>query len=103
MCACSPLGSDDVPSGDTETGEPSKGVELDLADEDEDDERSPAIDVSRAITLLSSKGGRSVSAKADHTPKDAYMGFLLLRHLKIREVQAKVGHVPMCQPIPPDV
>ena len=47
--------------------------------------------MSEALKVISSKGGRKVSAKAHKVPKDSFMGFILLRHLKIRDLQAKVS------------
>ena len=49
------------------------------------------VDVAGALSLISNKGGRRISASADEAPKDAYMGFLLLRHLRIRDLRTKVS------------
>ena len=49
------------------------------------------VDMVGALSLISSKGGRRISASADEAPKDAYMGYLLLRHLRIRDMRSKVS------------
>lgn len=49
------------------------------------------MDLPGALKVLLNSGGRKVSAKAKHVSKDAYLGFLLLRHLRIRDLRAKVS------------
>ena len=51
----------------------------------------PNVDVPSAMKLIHHKGARRVSSKAESVPKDAYFAFLLLRHLRIRDVRNKVG------------
>ena len=49
------------------------------------------VDVPSAMKLIHHKGARGVSSKAKSVPKDAYFAFLLLRHLRIRDMRSKVG------------
>lgn len=58
------------------------GMEGDVAD--------MGLDMPGAIKVLLNAGGRKVSAQAKQVSKDAYLGFLLLRHLKIRDLRHKV-------------
>ena len=49
------------------------------------------IGVPAAMKVINNEGGRRVSSKAEAVPKDAYFAFLLLRHLRIRDMRNKVG------------
>ena len=49
-----------------------------------------SLDVTGALKVLVNTGGRKVSSKAKQVSKDAYLGFLLLRHLKVRDLRTKV-------------
>jgi hypothetical protein len=48
------------------------------------------LDMPGALKVILNNGGRNVSAKAKQVSKDAFLGFLLLRHLKIRDLRTKV-------------
>ena len=48
------------------------------------------FDVSEAMKLINNSNSRRVSSKAHSAPKDAYFSFLLLRHLRIRDLKNKV-------------
>jgi len=52
-------------------------------------DQPPNVDVPSAMKLIHHKGARRVSSKAESVPKDAYFAFLLLRHLRIRDVRNK--------------
>ena len=96
---CSPLrsGDDPVENGEgEEEGEEQEGAgpvkgtgNLDMS-----------LDMTGALKVLVNTGGRKVSAKAKQVSKDAYLGFLLLRHLRIRDLRTKVRglsiHVLQC-------
>jgi len=56
-----------------------------------EDTLASMVDVAGALSLISNKSGRRISASADEAPKDSYMGYLLLRHLRIRDLRAKVS------------
>ena len=49
-----------------------------------------SLDMTGALKVLVNTGGRKVSSKAKQVSKDAYLGFLLLRHLRIRDLRTKV-------------
>ena len=49
------------------------------------------IGVPAAMKVINNEGGRKVSSKAEAVPKDAYFAFLLLRHLRIRDMRIKVS------------
>ncbi len=49
------------------------------------------IKVPEAMKLIHNQDGRAVSSSARSAPRDAYFAFLLLRHLRIREMRTKVG------------
>lgn len=49
-----------------------------------------SVDFPEATRLLELEGGRRISSKAQNMPQDAYFSFLLLRHLRIRDLQHKV-------------
>lgn len=53
--------------------------------------QDPSVDISEAMQLIHSKGGRKVSSQATSAPKDGYFAFLLLRHLRIRDMRNRVG------------
>ena len=53
--------------------------------------KEPGFDVPAAMKLINNVGGRKVSAKAQEAPNDAYLAFLMLRHLKIRDKREKVS------------
>ena len=44
-----------------------------------------------AVLLLEEEDGRRVSAQAQNMPQNAYFGFMLLRHVRIRDIRNKVG------------
>ena len=48
------------------------------------------IGVPAAMKVIKNEEGRKVSSKAESVPKDAYFAFLLLRHLRIRDMRIKV-------------
>jgi len=48
------------------------------------------INVSSALKLISHEEGRKISGKAHSVVKDAYFAFLLLRHVRIRDLMIKV-------------
>ena len=66
-------------------------VEMTEADEETDSQKESEFEVSEAMKLINNSGGRRVSSKAHSAPKDAYFSFLLLRHLRIRDLRNKVG------------
>ena len=87
VCVCSPLSPEDENGGfDT------------FVDSNENDEggESPSnpkggeFEVSEAMKLIHNDSGRRVSSKAHSAPKDAYFSFLLMRHLRIRDLRNKV-------------
>lgn len=49
------------------------------------------LDMPSALKVILNNGGRNVSSKAKQVAKDAYLGFLLLRHLMIRDLRNKVS------------
>ena len=65
----------------------------DVSDEGvmEGDPSNQHIGVPAAMKVINNEGGRKVSSKAEAVPKDAYFAFLLLRHLRIRDMRNKVG------------
>lgn len=62
-------------------------------DPPETEEGDAALDMPSALKVILNNGGRNVSAKAKQLSKDAFLGFLLLRHLKIRDLRNKVCSV----------
>ena len=48
------------------------------------------FEVAEAVKLIHNNNGRRVSSKAHSAPKDAYFSFLLMRHLRIRDLRNKV-------------
>ena len=49
------------------------------------------LDMPNAMKVILNHGARKISAKAkEKAAKDSYMGFLILRHLRIRDLRAKV-------------
>ena len=54
-------------------------------------EKGSEFEVSEAMKLINNSSGRRVSSKANSAPKDAYFSFLLLRHLRIRDLRNKVN------------
>ena len=83
-------GGGDGGGGDSEESCKDEGLEM------AEGSNTSLVDVAGALSLISNKGGRRISASADGAPKDAYMGFLLLRHLRIRDLRAKVGWWGVC-------
>lgn len=65
-------------------------VEMNEAEEETSSQKDGEFEVSEAMKLINNSGGRRVSAKAHSAPKDAYFSFLLLRHLRIRDLKNKV-------------
>ena len=53
--------------------------------------QDPGVDIPEAMQLIHSEGGRKVSSQASSTPKDGYFAFVLLRHLRIRDMRNRVG------------
>jgi hypothetical protein len=49
------------------------------------------FEVAEAMKLIHNDSGRRVSSKANSAPKDAYFSFLLMRHLRIRDLRNKVS------------
>ena len=49
-----------------------------------------SVRLSSALQLLQEDTGRSISAQANSTPQDSFFSFLLLRHLRIRDLRSKV-------------
>lgn len=49
------------------------------------------FEVAEAMKLIHNDSGRRVSSKAHSAPKDAYFSFLLMRHLRIRDLRNKVN------------
>lgn len=90
ILCCSPLTAEEdqgVDFSDADSGTNDAGG----ANEGEDPSNKEAnFDVPDAMKLINNPGGRNLSSKAHSSPKDAYFGFLLLRHLKIRDVRNKV-------------
>ena len=90
MC-CSPLSTEEDETGvdlsDTESGAGDVGG-ANIGDDPLNKEVN--FDVPDAMKLINNPGGRRVSSKAHSSAKDAYFGFLLLRHLKIRDMRNKV-------------
>ena len=86
-----PLGTEDLRGGGDGGGGDSEESCKDEGLEMAEGSNTSLVDVAGALSLISNKGGRRISASADGAPKDAYMGFLLLRHLRIRDLRAKVG------------
>lgn len=74
------------------------GNESEAREDGPEGEPSPADDgrggiefkVPEAMTLIHNEDGRAVSSSAHSAPRDAYFSFLLLRHLRIREMRIKV-------------
>ena len=64
-------------------------VEMSEVDEGES-EKGSEFEVTEAMKLINNSNGRRVSSKASSAPKDAYFSFLLLRHLRIRDLRNKV-------------
>lgn len=54
------------------------------------DSSKDGMDVSSALKLISHEEGRKISSKAHSVVKDAYFAFLLLRHIRIRDLMIKV-------------
>ena len=50
-----------------------------------------SVDFPEATRLLELEGGRRISSQAQNMPQDAYFSFLLLRHLRIRDLRHKVS------------
>lgn len=48
------------------------------------------LDMPGALKVILNTGGRKVSSKAKQVSRDAYLGFLMLRHLRIRDLRHKV-------------
>ena len=71
-----------------------KNEEAETGDEDMDaegeDGNGRKLDMPSALRIILNNGGRKVSSKAKQVSKDAYLGFLLLRHLRIRDLRNKV-------------
>ena len=65
-------------------------VAMDTSISDEDRLNS-GIHLPEAMKVIINKSGREVSGKATEVANDAYMGFLILRHLKIRDLRTKVN------------
>ena len=63
----------------------------------DDDRSNSGIHVPEAMKVIINKSGREVSGKATEVAKDSYMGFLILRHLKIRDLRAKVRNDNLLQ------
>jgi len=55
------------------------------------DSSKDSMDVSSALKLISHEEGRKISSKAHSVVKDAYFAFLLLRHIRIRDLMIKVS------------
>lgn len=84
VCVCSPISSDD------------ENALVDSSESDEGGGESPSnpkgneFEVAEAMKLIHNDSGRRVSSKAHSAPKDAYFSFLLMRHLRIRDLRHKV-------------
>ena len=50
-----------------------------------------SVEFPEATRLLELEGGRRISSQAQNMPQDSYFSFLLLRHLRIRDLKHKVG------------
>ena len=76
-------------------------IEIDDQDEREESQDvdvrdlEMGVDMPDALKVILNTGGRDVSSKAKQVNKDAYLGFLLLRHLRIRDLRAKVSMVTL--------
>ena len=85
---CSPLGSEDDNGFD---------ASVDSSENDEGGGENPSnpkgneFEVAEAMKLIHNDSGRRVSSKANSAPKDAYFSFLLMRHLRIRDLRNKVS------------
>ena len=67
-------------------------METDAMDTNEPpNEEDPTISVKEASQVLHNEKGRGVSTKASSVAKDSYLSFLLLRHLKTRDMRTMVG------------
>lgn len=64
--------------------------EADEGENPPNNNKGSEFEVSEAMKLIHNSGGRNVSSKAHSAPKDAYFSFLLLRHLRIRDLRSKV-------------
>ena len=84
MYVCSPLSAEDGENGFDSF------VEMTEADEEMESQKENEFEVSEAMKLINNSGVRRVSSKAHSAPKDAYFSFLLLRHLRIRDLRNKV-------------
>ena len=51
-----------------------------------------SVDFPDATRLLEVEEGRRISSQAQNMPQDAYFSYLLLRHLRIRDLKHKVSH-----------
>lgn len=59
------------------------------------------LDMPSALKVILNNGGRDVSSRARQVAKDAYLGFLLLRHLRIRDLRNTVMmKYPVVDPLP---
>ncbi|XP_065909526.1 uncharacterized protein [Dysidea avara] len=57
------------------------------------DNSKDGMDVSSALKLISHEEGRKISSKAHSVIKDAYFAFLLLRHIRIRDLMIKCLYI----------
>ena len=90
---CSPVSTDEFAMNlsDAEIGSDAK-QEVGVASEDgTSSKQDPSVDIPEAMQLIHSEGGRKVSSQAVSAPKDGYFAFVLLRHLRIRDLRNKVG------------
>ena len=85
---CSPLSSEDENGFD---------ASVDSSENDEGGGENPSnpkgneFEVAEAMKLIHNDSGRRVSSQANSAPKDAYFSFLLMRHLRIRDLRNKVS------------
>lgn len=85
---CSPLSSEDENGFDTLVDSSENDGER--GGESPSNPKGNEFEVAEAMKLIHNDGGRCVSSKAHSAPKDAYFSFLLMRHLRIRDLRNKV-------------
>ena len=90
MCVvCSPLSSEDENGFDV-FADSSENNDEGGGGEDPSNPKVNEFEVAEAMKLIHNDSGRRVSSKAHSAPKDAYFSFLLMRHLRIRDLRNKV-------------
>lgn len=70
--------------------QPATKFSLEEEDDSTEADTRGSIEITDALQLLDVDEGRKISTKADHLPRDAFFAYLLLRHLRIRDIRYKV-------------